>query len=118
MLKVSCNVVVGAGLLGIYDHFLELFLKKIVPQRFQQLLQRPNWLVCKRHFGVHEAEVVAFRRLMRVTEKQVESSPKSKLICFFVYSFIKKRITGKLLRYDQRLYLLEPRKCPQTVQNW
>ena len=63
MLKVSCNVVVGAGLLGIYDHFLELFLKKIVPQRFQQLLQRPNWLVCKRHFGVHEAEVVAFRRL-------------------------------------------------------
>lgn len=42
MLKVSCNVVVGAGLLGIYDHFLELFLKKIVPQRFQQLLQRPK----------------------------------------------------------------------------
>ena len=46
-----------------------------------------------------QAEVVAFKGLIHVTEKQVAPSPKSKLVYFFAYSFITKRIMGKLLRY-------------------
>ena len=45
-----------------------------------------------------QAEIVSFRILIRVTEKQVVSSPKSELIYFFVYSFITKRIIRKVIK--------------------
>lgn len=45
-----------------------------------------------------QAELVAFRILIRVTEKQVAFSTKSEQIYFFVYSFITKRIMRKVIK--------------------
>ena len=45
-----------------------------------------------------QAELVAFRILIRVTEKQVAFSTKSELIYFVVYSFITKRIMRKVIK--------------------
>lgn len=42
-----------------------------------------------------QAEVVAFKGLIHVTEKQVAPSPKSKLVYFFAYSFI---TNGKVVK--------------------
>ena len=117
MLKVSCNVVVGAGLLGSLLPFPWIFFKKDRPPPIWTTVAKAkiDWSVNDPSASMKlQAEVVAFKGLIHVTEKQVAPSPKSKLVYFFAYSFITKRIMGKLLRY---LYLLEARKCPQTVQN-